>query len=130
MYQVQYHATVATESEEKAAEDSDMVKRVSKEVKRFFFKMKCDKYLQNELKGGHLKVAFDCLRGMDASYNVGRYICSHRFLISCTIPSCRFPPPNPGICRIYCIWKALQLHSLPKVSFVILTVLGACFSVR
>ncbi len=65
MYQVQSQTIVAAESEEKVKEESDMVKQVSEEVKRLFFKMKCDQYLQNKLKGGHLKVMFHCLRNMN-----------------------------------------------------------------
>ncbi len=53
---MQAQTTVAHESDEKAKEATNTVKQVSDEVKRLFFKIECDKYLQKELKEGHLKV--------------------------------------------------------------------------
>ncbi len=64
--QVQSQSIVARESGNKVTKATDMVKQVSEEIKRLFFKTKCDKYLQKELKGGHLKVimlhCLHCLR--------------------------------------------------------------------
>ncbi len=76
MYQAQSQTIGAAESEEKVKEASDMVKQVSEEVKRLFFKMKCDQYLQTELKGGHLKVMFHCLRDVNVCVV---YFCGCRF---------------------------------------------------
>ncbi len=63
-----------------------MVKQVSEEIKRLFFKTKCDEYLQSELKGGHLKVIIMlhcCLRDTDVNVCISYYFIHVAFSGGC-----------------------------------------------